>query len=180
VAPADSVETEKIIEYLAEYYDSPVYVRLTRMTTDVIFGPDYKFTFGKGIIIRPGTDITIISTGIMIFQALEAAEILRSKNISAEVIHMPVIKPIDEKMIIASAKKTGKIVTVEEHSIIGGLGSAVAEVISEKYPVILKRVGINDTFAESGTPEALFEKYGLTGKNLAKEALNVLKTKNGK
>jgi len=180
VAPADSVETEKIIEYLAEYYDSPVYVRLTRMTTDVIFGPDYKFTFGKGIIMRPGTDITIISTGIMIFQALEAAEILRSKNISAEVIHMPVIKPIDEKMIIASAKKTGKIVTVEEHSIIGGLGSAVAEVISEKYPVILKRVGINDTFAESGTPEALFEKYGLTGKNLAKEALNVLKTKNGK
>ncbi len=170
VAPADSVETEKLIEYLAEYYDSPVYVRLTRMNTDVVFGPDYKFVFGKGIIMRKGTDITIISTGIMLFQALGAADILKSKGISAEVIHMPTIKPIDEKMIIASAKKTGKVITIEEHSIIGGLGSAVAEVLSEKLPVKMKRVGVNDLFAESGVPEALFEKYGLTPENLAKQA----------
>jgi transketolase len=180
VAPADSVETEKLIEFLADYYDSPVYVRLTRMNTDVVFGPDYKFRFGKGIVMKKGRDITIISTGVMLFQALEAAEILRAKKISAEVIHMPTIKPIDEKLIISSVKKTGKIITIEEHSIIGGLGSAVAEVISEKSPVMLKRLGIKDVFAESGAPEALFEKYGLTGKHVAAAAAAMLKVKKRK
>jgi transketolase len=111
----------------------------------------------------------------MIHQALAAAEILKAKGVSAEVIHMPVIKPLDEKLIITSAKKTGKVLTIEEHSIIGGLGSAVAETFSEKFPVSLKRIGMNDQFAESGDPEALFEKYGLTGKNAAKEALKMFK-----
>jgi len=175
IAPADSVETEKIIEYLAAYTDSPVYVRLTRMTTDVIFDSSYTFQFGKGIMMKKGKDITIISTGIMLSLALAAAEILKTKGVSAEVIHMPSIKPIDEKIIIESAKNTGKILTIEEHSIIGGLGSAVAEVLSEKMPVLLKRLGIRDIFAESGTPEALFEKYGLTDKNIVKEALAMLK-----
>jgi transketolase len=175
VAPADSVETEKLIEYLAEYYDSPVYVRLSRMTTDVVFGADYKFQFGKGIVMKKGTDITIITTGVMLFQALAAAELLKAKGVSAEVIHMATIKPIDEKLILASAKKTGKVITIEEHSIIGGLGSAVAEVLAEKLPVTMKRLGIRDLFAESGTPEALFEKYGLTEKHIAKEALTMLK-----
>ncbi|MEI7541926.1 MAG: transketolase family protein [bacterium] len=175
IAPADSVETEKIIEYLATYTDSPVYVRLTRMTTDVIFDSSYTFQFGKGLMMKKGKDITIISTGIMLSLALAAAEILKTKGVSAEVIHMPSIKPIDEKIIIESAKNTGKILTIEEHSIIGGLGSAVAEVLSEKMPVLLKRLGIRDIFAESGTPEALFEKYGLTDKNIVKEALAMLK-----
>ena len=176
IAPADSVETEKLIEYLMTYTDSPVYVRLTRMNTEVVFDEKYKFEFGKGIKMRKGKDITIISTGIMLTLAISAAEILKTKGISAEVIHMPSIKPIDEKMIIASAKTTGKVLTIEEHSIIGGLGSAVAEVLSEKIPVKLKRMGIKDQFAESGTPEALFEKYGLTDKNIVKEALAMLKT----
>ena len=176
IAPADSVETEKLIEYLMTYTDSPVYVRLTRMNTEVVFDEKYKFEFGKGIKMRKGKDITIISTGIMLTLAISAADILKSKGISAEVIHMPSIKPIDEKMIIASAKTTGKVLTIEEHSIIGGLGSAVAEVLSEKIPVKLKRMGIKDQFAESGTPEALFEKYGLTDKNIVKEALGMLKT----
>jgi transketolase len=175
IAPADSVETEKLIEFLVTYTDSPVYVRLTRMNTDTVFDSTYKFQFGKGILMRKGKDITIISTGIMLTLALSAAEILKSKGVSAEVIHMPSIKPIDEKMIIESAKNTGKILTIEEHSIIGGLGSAVAEVLSEKMPVKLKRLGIKDIFAESGTPEALFEKYGLTDKNIVKEALAMLK-----
>lgn len=176
IAPADSFETEKLIEFLMTYTDSPVYVRLTRMNTETIFDASYKFELGKGIIMKKGKDITIISTGIMLNPVLSAAEILKSKGISAEVIHMPSIKPIDEKMIIKSATNTGKVITIEEHSIIGGLGSAVAEVLSEKIPVRLKRLGIKDIFAESGTPEALFEKYGLTDKNVVKEALAMLKT----
>ena len=176
VAPADSVETEKLIEFLMTYTDSPVYVRLTRMNTEVVFDASYKFEFGKGIMMKKGKDITIISTGIMLTIALAAAEILKTKGISAEVIHMPSVKPIDEKMITASAKKTGKVLTIEEHSIIGGLGSAVAEVLSEKMPVKLKRMGMNDIFAESGTPEALFEKYGFTDKNIAKEAMAMMKS----
>ncbi len=175
VAPADSVETEKLIEFLMTYTDSPVYVRLTRMNTEVVFDSSYKFEFGKGIKMRKGKDITIISTGIMLTIALSAAEMLKEKGISAEVIHMPSVKPIDEKMIVASAKNTGKVLTIEEHSIIGGLGSAVAEVLSEKLPVKLKRIGMNDIFAESGTPEALFEKYGFTDKNILKEALAMMK-----
>ena len=175
IAPADSVETEKLIEFLVTYVDSPVYVRLTRMNTDTVFDSSYKFRLGKGILMRKGKDITIISTGIMLTLALSAAGILKSKGVSAEVVHMPSVKPIDEKMIIKSAKNTGKILTIEEHSIIGGLGSAVAEVLSEKMPVKLKRLGIKDIFAESGTPEALFEKYGLTDKNIVKEALAMLK-----
>ena len=176
IAPADSFETEKLIEFLMTYTDSPVYVRLTRMNTETIFDASYKFELGKGILMKKGKDITIISTGIMLNLVLSAAEILKSKGISAEVIHMPSIKPIDEKMIIKSATNTGKVITIEEHSIIGGLGSAVAEVLSEKIPVRLKRLGIKDIFAESGTPEALFEKYGLTDKNVVKEALAMLKT----
>lgn len=187
VAPADSVETEKLIEFLAEYYDSPVYVRLARMNSPVVFGPDYKFEFGRARVIKKGTDVTLISTGMMLVQAVKAAEMLKKDGISAEVMHMPCIKPIDEKAIINSAKTTGKIVTIEEHSIIGGLGSAVAEIIAEKQPAFaealagrpaqLKRVGIMDTFAESGEPEELFEKYGISENWVYKAAKAILKNK---
>lgn len=175
VAPADSVETEKLIEFLVSYYDSPVYVRMARMKTPVVFGPDYKFEFGKAKIIKKGNDITIISTGVMLFQALNARETLKKEGISAEIIHMPTIKPIDENAVKRAARKSGKIITIEEHSIIGGLGSAVAEVIAEKCPARLTRLGIRDLFAESGEPDQLFEKYGLTAKHITKAAGSMLK-----
>lgn len=174
IAPADSVEAEKIVEYLADYYDSPVYLRLARMNTPVVFDSNYKFEFGKGIIAEEGKDITVISTGVMLFKALEANKLLASEGISAEIIHMPSIKPIDAKMIIQSAGKTRNVITIEEHSIIGGLGSAVCEVLSENLPVRVKRIGMMDMFAESGEPEALFNKYGLSGNNIAAEAKKLL------
>jgi transketolase len=179
VAPADSVETEKLIEFLAEYYGSPVYVRLTRMKSPVVFGPDYKFGFGKAKQVIKGGDVSIISTGVTLTQAMRAAETLKKDGISAEVIHMPTIKPIDEKAVIAAAKNTGNIITIEEHSIIGGLGSAVAEVLAEKQPARLKRLGIMDKFAESGEPDELFDKYGLSERHVVKAAKEILKDKSG-
>jgi len=177
VAPADSVETEKLIEFLAEYYDSPVYVRLARMNSPVVFDSSYKFEFGKARVIQKGTDVTIISTGMMLVQAMAAAEMLKKDGVSVEVMHMPCIKPIDEKAIINSAKTTGKIVTIEEHSIIGGLGSAVAEIIAEKQPAQLVRLGLRDTFAESGEPDELFEKYGISEGHVYKSVKAILKDK---
>jgi transketolase len=177
VAPADSVETEKLIEFLAEYYDSPVYVRLARMNSPVVFDSSYKFEFGKARLIQKGTDVTIISTGMMLVQATRAALMLKKDGISVEVMHMPCIKPIDEKAIINSAKTTGKIITIEEHSIIGGLGSAVAEVIAEKQPAQLVRLGLRDTFAESGEPDELFEKYGISENHIYKNVKAILKDK---
>lgn len=177
IVPADSVETEKIIEFLATYYESPVYVRLARMNTPVVFDSNYKFDFKKAIKIKEGQDITIISTGILLFNVLKAYEILKQMGIFAEVIHMPVIKPIDSQTIIESAKKTGRVITVEEHNIIGGLGSAVAEVLSENYPVFLTRLGIKDIFAESGEPDQLFEKYGLSENNIIEAAKDLVKNK---
>jgi len=174
IAPADSVEAEKIVEYLADYYDSPVYLRLARMNTPVVFDSNYKFEFGKGIIAEQGKDVTVISTGVMLFKALEAHKRLASDGISAEIIHMPSIKPVDAKLILESAGKTRNVITIEEHSIIGGLGSAVCEVLSENLPVRVKRIGMTDRFAESGEPEALFKKYGLTGNNIASEAKKLL------
>ena len=175
IVPADSVETEKIIEFLVNYYDSPVYVRLARMNTPVVFDENYKFNFGKGIKIKEGDDITIISTGTMLFNVLKAAEILKNFGIFPEIIHMPCIKPIDKDLIIDSAKKTGKIITIEEHNIIGGLGSAVAEILAENYPTKLLRLGIKDLFAESGEPHELFEKYGLSENHIIEEIKKILK-----
>jgi len=175
IVPADSVETEKIIEFLVNYYDSPVYVRLARMNTPVVFDENYKFNFGKGIKIKEGDDITIISTGTMLFNVLKAAEILKNFGIFPEIIHMACIKPIDKDLIIDSAKKTGKIITIEEHNIIGGLGSAVAEVLAENYPTKLLRLGIKDLFAESGEPYELFEKYGLSENHIIEEVKKILK-----
>jgi len=181
VAPADSVETEKLITFLAEYYDSPVYVRLARMNSPVVFGDDYEFEFGKARIIRKGSDIAIISTGMMLVQARAAAEMLAKDGISAEVIHMPTVKPLDEKAVIEAARATGRIITLEEHSIIGGLGSAVAEVLAEKQPAVLARLGIRDRFAESGEPDELFEKYGISEKHVYKTAVKMAGEKvNGK
>lgn len=166
IVPSDALETDKAIRAVAAY-NGPTYVRLSRLATPIINdNADYKFELGKGIIMREGCDVTIFACGIMVAMALEAAKELAKENISAEVINLHTIKPIDKDLIIKSVKKTSACVTTEEHSIIGGLGSAVAEVIVENCPVPMKRVGIRDTFGESGKPHDLLVKYGLTSADI--------------
>ena len=174
VVPADGIEAEKMIFAAAEF-NGPMYVRLGRSAVPTIFGEDYNFEIGKGVVLRDGNDVTIIACGIMVNEALIAADILKEENINARVINMSTIKPIDTELIIKAAKETKAIVTAEEHSIIGGLGSAVSEVVCENHPVVVKKVGMNDCFGESGTPNELLAKYGLTAKDIVekvKEALN--------
>lgn len=172
--PADGIETKKCIQKAAEY-KGPVYIRLGRSKVPVIFEEDYDFQIGKGVMLKDGKDVTIIATGIMVAKALEARELLEKEGISARVINISTIKPIDKDIIIKAAKETKGIVTAEEHSIIGGLGSAVAEVVVENCPVKVERIGVNDTFGESGTGEALLEKYGLTAENICEKAKKIIK-----
>lgn len=161
INPADDVEARAAVKAAAEYV-GPVYLRFGRMAVPV-FNDEatYKFEIGKGIVLKEGTDVTIVATGLCVNSALEAAEKLAADGISAEVINIHTIKPLDEELILASAKKTGKVVTVEEHSIIGGLGSAVCDVLSEKLPTPVKKLGVNDTYCESGPAAKLVEKYRL-------------------
>ena len=174
LVPADGVEAEKMI-FEAAKFDGPMYVRLGRSAVPTLFGEDYDFQIGKGIVLREGSDATIIACGIMVNEALIAAEMLKEENISVRVINMSTIKPIDKELIIKAAQETKAIVTAEEHSIIGGLGSAVSEVVSETNPVIVKKVGMNDCFGQSGTPNELLEKYGLTAKNIAEKVREALR-----
>mgnify|MGYP002554985861 CR=1 FL=1 len=151
-------------------YVGPVYMRFGRLAVPVINDrPDYKFEMGKGIVLREGKDVTIVANGLCVAASLEAAEKLAAEGISAEVINIHTIKPLDEDMIVAAAKETGKVVTVEEHSVIGGLGGAVCECLSEKAPVPVKRIGVNDVFGESGPATALLEKYGLDAEGIYKQ-----------
>ncbi|HSQ88596.1 transketolase family protein [Romboutsia sp.] len=173
LVPADGVETEQMI-FEAAKFNGPMYVRLGRSAVPTLFDENYKFEIGKGVIVREGNDATIIACGIMVNEAIMASETLKSEGINARVINMSTIKPIDRELIINAAKETGAIVTAEEHSIIGGLGSAVSEVVSEECPVVVKKVGVKDVFGESGTPGELLKKYGLTADeivNAVKEAL---------
>lgn len=165
INPSDAVEAKQAVYAAAEYY-GPVYIRFGRAATPVIHDENYEFKLGKGEMLREGKDAVIIATGIMVSKALEAAEALSKENIEATVVNISTIKPLDTEMIVSLAKKAGKVVTAEEHSIIGGLGSAVAEVLSEECPVKLKRVGLKDVFGQSGTPEELLEYYGLTSKDI--------------
>ena len=177
ICPADGVEAKAAILGAADF-KGPVYIRLGRSKVPTIFNEDdYKFEIGKGIEVSEGTDATIIATGIMVAKAIEAKEALKSEDINVRVINIHTIKPIDQNIIIDAAIETGCIVTAEEHNIIGGLGSAVAEVISENHPVPLKRVGVEDTFGESGTGDKLLEKYGLTSENLVEAVKNIIKKK---
>lgn len=171
--PADAVETKQCIKVAAEY-NGPVYIRLGRSKTPVIFDESYKFEIGKGVELKEGSDVTIIATGIMVEKALEASEELEKSGINARVINISTIKPIDKDMIIKAAKETKGIVTVEEHSIIGGLGSAVAEVVSENNPTKVLRIGTMDKFGESGDGNDLLEKYGLTVENIVRKAKEIL------
>lgn len=164
--PADDIEAKAAVRAAIEH-KGPVYLRFGRAAAPVINDtPDYKFEIGKGTLLREGTDVTIVATGICVGSALEAADKLAEDGVSAEVINICTIKPLDEELIIASAKKTGKVVTAEEHSVIGGLGSAVCDALCKAYPVPVCKVGMQDTFGESGPAMALLEKYGLGGKGV--------------
>lgn len=167
VVPADAVETQAVIEYAASYF-GPMYIRLGRAKVPVVMSDDHRFVLGKGTVLRKGSDATIIAAGITVAIGLEAANILKEKGLDVEVINMASIKPIDSDLIIESARKTGAVVTAEEHNIIGGLGSAVAEVLGENVPVPLERIGVRDVFGESGTPEELLQKYGITPQSIAR------------
>lgn len=164
--PADAVEARACVKAAIEH-EGPVYMRFGRSAVPVINDrPDYTFEMGKGVVLREGTDVTIVATGILVNSALEAAEKLAAEGVSAEVINIHTIKPLDTELIVKSAKKTGKVVTAEEHSVIGGLGSAVCEALSELCPTPVYRIGINDVFGESGSAAALLVKYGLDGEGV--------------
>ena len=165
--PADDIEAKAAIFAASEYY-GPVYIRLGRAATPTIHDSNYKFNIGKGEVLTEGNDVAIIATGIMVAKALEAEEILKNEGIKATVVNISTIKPIDKELIINVAKKTGKVVIAEEHSIIGGLNSAICEVLSHEYPVKVKNVGINDLFGKSGTSAELLEGYGLTADNIVR------------
>lgn len=175
MCPSDDIEAKACVMAAAEY-EGPVYMRFGRAACPIINDrPDYKFEIGKGSIVKEGKDLTIVATGICVGNALEAAEMLAKDGIDAEVINICTIKPLDEDIILTSAKKTGKVVTAEEHSVIGGLGSAVCDLLSEKYPVPVKKIGMYDVFGESGSAAALLEKYQLDGKGIYSQIKEYLK-----
>ena len=175
--PADKTEAILAVE-AAIKHKGPVYLRFGRLGVPEIFDRDtYTFEIGKGVCLKEGTDATIIATGLMVPEAIKASEILKEEGISARVINMATIKPIDAEIIEKAAKETGAIVTAEEHNIIGGLGSAVAEVLCETTPVPMRRVGTQDVFGQSGKPNELLELYGLTAENIAKNVKEVVKLK---
>ena len=161
ICPSDDVEAKAAVRAAYEF-EGPVYLRFGRLAVPVINDrPDYKFEIGKGVVLREGKDVTIIATGLPVSNCLEAAEKLAADGIEAKVINMHTIKPLDEELVLAAAKETGKVVTVEEHSVIGGLGSAVCDVLAEKAPARVLKIGINDVFGESGPAVELIKKYGL-------------------
>ena len=166
INPADDVEARAAVK-AAIKYDGPVYLRFGRLAVPVINdNADYKFELGKGVTLKEGTDVTIIATGLCVSETLEAAKMLEADGISAKVINIHTIKPLDEELVVAAAKATGKVVTVEEHSVIGGLGSAVCDCLSEKAPTPVMKIGVNDVFGESGPALNLIEKYGLDAKSI--------------
>lgn len=177
ISPADAVETMAAIKAITNY-DGPCYVRLGRAAVNVINDENtYEFKLGKGVVLSEGKDVTIIATGIMVDAAIEAKDILANEGINAKVINIHTIKPLDSELIIESAKETGAIVTAEEHSVIGGLGSAVAEAVTEKYPVPVLKVGVNDVFGESGKPDELLKAYNLTAQDIVNKVKDAITLK---
>lgn len=177
INPADATESILAVE-AAIKHDGPVYLRFGRLAVPELFDrATYKFELGKGVLLEEGSDVTIIATGLMVPEAIEAKKILAESGINARVINIHTIKPIDKDIIIKAAKETGAIVTAEEHNVIGGLGSAVAEVLCESCPVPMLRVGVQDKFGKSGKPAILLEEYGLTAKNIAENAKKAIALK---
>jgi transketolase len=178
LCPADGPETAAAIRAVAAY-QGPVYMRLGRSKVPVVFPGEFEFVIGRGSTLREGKDLTFITTGLMTAQALEAASILKEEGISARVLHLGTIKPLDVDLVLKAARETGAVVTAEEHSVVGGLGGAVCEVLCEGFPVPVERVGLRDVFGQSGTAEELLVHYGLTPADLVEAAERVLKKKNG-
>jgi transketolase len=173
IAPADGPELRGVLR-AACAHQGPMYIRLTRDPSPVIFGPDYRFTLGKAVVLREGGDVAIISTGVQTTRALEAANQLAADGVGVYLLHVPTIKPLDVDAIVAAAAATGRVVTAEDHSVIGGLGGAVAETLGERRPTLLRRVGWQDTYGESGPDDALLEKYGLTPRHIVEAARDLL------
>lgn len=178
LVPADGEETRQVILAAAEY-KGPVYIRMGRLALPALFGEDYHFEIGKANVLKEGTDVAIMANGMMVSMALEAADQLAAEGISVSIVNVASVKPLDEETILRVAKQTKAVVTAEEHNIIGGLGSAIAEVLGEKQPTPMVRVGLKDTFGESGRPQELLEKFGLTKENLVKAVHEVLAKKVG-
>jgi len=172
IQPADEVETRQAVAYAVEY-PGPVYLRLTRQNLEPVHAADYRFQFGKVDVLRAGTDVSILATGGPLANALEAAAALAAEGVSAEVVNVSTIKPLDEDGIVRSAGKTGRVVTVEDHSLHGGLGSAVAELLGEAHPTPLKRIAVG-TFGESGDMKGLYAKHGLDAPGIARTVLKCL------
>lgn len=174
INPADDTEARAAVKAAFEY-KGPVYLRFGRLPVPIINDPDtYHYEIGKGVLLKEGTDITLIATGLEVAEALLAAEKLQKDGINARVVNIHTIKPLDEDIVIESAKKTGKVVTIEEHSVIGGLGSAVCDVLSIKYPTPVIKIGVNDTFGESGPGAELIKKYGLDSESIYQSVKGVL------
>ncbi|MDK2925332.1 MAG: transketolase [Bacillota bacterium] len=179
IVPADGPETKQAVRAAAEY-KGPVYIRLGRSGVPVIFDTDYKFTIGRAVVLRQGEDVALLACGIMVAEALEAARQLAEKGIRAAVLNVSTIKPLDVEAVVKAARATGAVVTCEEHNIIGGLGSAVAEVLGEECPVPLERIGVRDTFGQSGKPAELLEHYGLTAAHIVRAAERAVARKAGR
>lgn len=165
ICPADDVEAKQAVK-AAYHYDGPVYLRFGRLAVPVFHDESYKFEIGKGEVISEGEDVTIIANGLMVAEAIEAGKLLKADGVSAEIINIATIKPLDKELVVASAKKTGRVITVEEHSIIGGLGEAVCSALSEECPTPVKRIGVNDEFGHSGPAKMLLKQFGLSAENI--------------
>ena len=174
ICPADDIEAKAAVKAAYEMY-GPVYLRFGRLAVPVFHAEDYKFEIGKGEVLRDGTDVAIIANGLLTYEAIKAGEELAEAGINAMVINMATIKPLDEELVIAAAKKCGKIITCEEHSVIGGLGEAVCSCLAENYPAVVKRIGVNDEFGHSGPAVDLLKQFGLSCENIVATAKELCK-----
>ena len=176
INPADETEA-RLAVHAAMDHEGPVYMRFGRLAVPVVFGDDYKFEIGKGVELKEGNDVTVIATGLMVNEALQAHELLKAEGINARIINMATIKPLDAEIVIKAAKETGAIVTAEEHSVIGGLGSAVSEVLAEEYPVPVVKLGVNDEFGHSGPAVKLLDEFGLRAVNIVEKVKKAISLK---
>ena len=176
IVPADEFSAKSLIKQCAAH-QGPVYVRTGRSKAPLVYNDKTEFKIGKAVKVRDGKDVTLVATGLLVFEALEAAEMLKEKGVDAAVVDVHTLKPLDELLLVAEAKKTGAFVVAEEHLVFGGLGSVVSQLISQKHPIPVEYVGIQDTYAESGKADELMEKYGLTSKNIVQQALKAISRK---
>jgi transketolase len=169
VSPADEVEARQVLAFAADFDEGPIYIRLVRDPTQRLFGDDYRFDFGRAVTLRAGSDVTLMSTGTQTPRVVDAAELLSERGIDALVLHLPTIKPLDEDAIVEAARRTGFVITVEEHNVVGGLGGAVAEVLTDRLPLPVKRIGIQATYGESAPNDDLLDRFGLSAPRVAEQ-----------